>query len=303
MAAKAPLLEAERANIAFFERLPVNDRALVDFANVRGIQFLEPLFEFSGACGGCGETPYLRLLSQLFGDRLQIANATGCSSIYGGNLPVTPWTANREGRGPAWSNSLFEDNAEFGLGFRLAADMHGEAAARLLRELAPRLGAALVEAILAAPQIRESEILAQRGRVAELKRRLDRDGRRAARARSPVGGRSPGSPQHLAGRRRRLGLRHRLRRSRPRARHRARRQRAGARHRGLFQYRRSGVQGDAARRRRQIRRRGQARRAQGPRACRRSPMAMSMSRRWRWAPIRSRRCWRSARPRPGLGRR
>ena len=109
MAAKAPVLEAERKNIAFFESLPENDRALVDFANVRGIQFLEPLFEFSGACGGCGETPYLRLLSQLFGDRLQIANATGCSSIYGGNLPITPWGANREGRGPAWSNSLFED--------------------------------------------------------------------------------------------------------------------------------------------------------------------------------------------------
>ena len=172
MAAKAPVLETERENIAFFERLPVNDRALVDFANVRGIQFLEPLFEFSGACGGCGETPYLRLLSQLFGDRAQIANATGCSSIYGGNLPVTPWTVNREGRGPAWSNSLFEDNAEFGLGFRLAADMHGEAAARLLRDLAPQVGAPLVEAILAAPQIRESEILAQRGRVAQLKRRL-----------------------------------------------------------------------------------------------------------------------------------
>jgi len=172
MAPKAPVLEAERENIAFFEKLPINDRAQVDFANVRGIQFLEPLFEFSGACAGCGETPYLRLLSQLFGDRLQIANATGCSSIYGGNLPVTPWTANREGRGPAWSNSLFEDNAEFGLGFRLAADMHGALAARLLRDLAPRLGEPLVEAILVAPQIRESEILIQRGRVAELRRRL-----------------------------------------------------------------------------------------------------------------------------------
>lgn len=172
LAAKAPVLEAERENIAFFESLPENNRALVDFANVRGIQFLEPLFEFSGACGGCGETPYLRLLSQLFGDRLQIANATGCSSIYGGNLPVTPWAANREGRGPAWSNSLFEDNAEFGLGFRLAADMHGAMAAKLLRELAPSLGAALVDGILAAPQIRESEIVAQRGRIAELKRRL-----------------------------------------------------------------------------------------------------------------------------------
>ena len=95
----------------------MNDRARVDFANVRGVQFLEPLFVFSGACAGCGETPYLKLLSQLFGDRPQIANATGCSSIYGGNLPVTPWTTNREGRGPAWSNSLFEDNAEFGLGY------------------------------------------------------------------------------------------------------------------------------------------------------------------------------------------
>ena len=172
MAPKAPLLEAERANVAFFEHLPVNDRTLVDFSTVRGAQFLEPLFEFSGACGGCGETPYLRLLSQLFGDRLQIANATGCSSIYGGNLPVTPWTTNKEGRGPAWSNSLFEDNAEFGLGFRLAADMHAGVAARLLRDLAEQLGAPLVEAVLAAPQVRESEILAQRGRVAELKRRL-----------------------------------------------------------------------------------------------------------------------------------
>jgi len=172
MAPKAPVLEAERENIAFFEKLPINDRAQVDFANVRGIQFLEPLFEFSGACAGCGETPYLRLLSQLFGDRLQIANATGCSSIYGGNLPVTPWTANSEGRGPAWSNSLFEDNAEFGLGFRLAADMHGTLAARLLRDLAPRLGEPLAEAILVAPQIRESEILIQRGRIAELRRRL-----------------------------------------------------------------------------------------------------------------------------------
>ncbi len=174
MGAKAPLLEAERSNIAFFESLPENNRALVDFANVRGVQFLEPLFEFSGACGGCGETPYLRLLSQLFGDRAQIANATGCSSIYGGNLPVTPWAMNREGRGPAWSNSLFEDNAEFGLGFRLAADMHGATAAGLLRDLAPQIGAALADAILAAPQVRESEILAQRGRVAELTRRLQK---------------------------------------------------------------------------------------------------------------------------------
>jgi len=169
---KADLAEKERESIAFFETLPVNDRARVDFANVRGVQFLEPLFEFSGACAGCGETPYVKLLSQLFGDRLMVANATGCSSIYGGNLPVTPWTRNGEGRGPAWSNSLFEDNAEFGLGFRIAADTHLDLAHSLLRGLAPELGDALVEAILTAPQIQESEIRAQRIRVAELKTRL-----------------------------------------------------------------------------------------------------------------------------------
>ncbi len=169
---KLPLVTPERDNIAFFEKLPVNDRARVDFANVRGVQFLEPLFEFSGACGGCGETPYLKLLSQLFGDRMQVANATGCSSIYGANLPATPWTKNHEGRGPAWSNSLFEDNAEFGLGFRLAADKHLELATRLARELAPKIGAELVEAILTAPQVQESEIRAQRLRVAALITRL-----------------------------------------------------------------------------------------------------------------------------------
>ncbi len=172
MAPKVPVLEAERANIAYFETLPVNDRTLVDFATVRGVQFLEPLFEFSGACGGCGETPYLGLLSKLFGDRLQIANATGCSSIYGGSLPVTPWTKNQDGRGPAWSNSLFEDNAEFGLGFRLAADMQLAMAARLLGELAEQIGQPLIDELISAPQIRESEISAQRGRVAELRRRL-----------------------------------------------------------------------------------------------------------------------------------
>ncbi len=171
---KLPLVVPERENVKFFEALPINDRARVDFANVRGVQFLEPLFEFSGACGGCGETPYLKLLSQLFGDRMQVANATGCSSIYGANLPVTPWTKNHEGRGPAWSNSLFEDNAEFGLGFRLAADQHLALAASLARQLAPRIGADLIDAILGAPQIHESEIRAQRVRVADLIARLDR---------------------------------------------------------------------------------------------------------------------------------
>lgn len=169
---KAPILEQERASISFFETLPINDRARVDFADVRGVQFLQPLFEFSGACGGCGETPYLKVLSQLFGDRLQIANATGCSSIYGGNLPVTPWTKDAAGRGPAWSNSLFEDNAEFGLGFRLAADKHLELAGTLLRKLATGVGEDLAQAILDAPQERESELRAQRARVDTLKQRL-----------------------------------------------------------------------------------------------------------------------------------
>src|SRR5262249_22614110 len=130
------------------------------------------LFEYSGACAGCGETPYLKLLTQLFGDRLLVANATGCSSIYGGNLPTTPYTTNRDGRGPAWSNSLFEDNAEFGFGFRLALDAHDAAARGLLRQLAPRVGDALVTAILDADQSGEIGIAAQRERVAALRRQL-----------------------------------------------------------------------------------------------------------------------------------
>ncbi len=172
LAPREPLVAAERDNISFFESLPASDRSRVDFGTVRGTQFLEPLFEFSGACAGCGETPYLKLLSQLFGDRLMVANATGCSSIYGGNLPTTPWTSGPDGRGPAWSNSLFEDNAEFGLGFRLAADQHIELARRRLTELRDVVGAELVDDILSAPQLRESELRAQRERVDELKRRL-----------------------------------------------------------------------------------------------------------------------------------
>ena len=172
LAPREPLVEQARRDIAFFEDLPVNDRSRVDFGTVRGTQFLQPLFEFSGACAGCGETPYLKLLSQLFGDRLMIANATGCSSIYGGNLPTTPWTANAAGRGPAWSNSLFEDNAEFGLGFRLAADLHLRLARDRLAQLRDQLGPDLVDQILVAPQRRESELAAQRDRVTELAGRL-----------------------------------------------------------------------------------------------------------------------------------
>ena len=173
LAAREPLVETERDNIAFFETLPVADRSRVDFGTVRGTQFLQPLFEFSGACAGCGETPYVKLLSQLFGDRLMVANATGCSSIYGGNLPTTPWTANADGRGPAWSNSLFEDNAEFGLGFRLAADRHADLARSRLTQLREVVGAELADDILATPQLRESELRAQHDRITELKQRLD----------------------------------------------------------------------------------------------------------------------------------
>jgi pyruvate-ferredoxin/flavodoxin oxidoreductase len=173
LGAGEPLIAGERENIAFFEQLPRSDRSRVDFGTVRGTQFLEPLFEFSGACTGCGETPYLKLLSQLFGDRLTIANATGCSSIYGGNLPTTPWTVDADGHGPAWSNSLFEDNAEFGLGLRLAADTHTELARRRLNDLRDLVGGELVDEILEAPQLRESELRAQRERIARLERRLD----------------------------------------------------------------------------------------------------------------------------------
>jgi pyruvate-ferredoxin/flavodoxin oxidoreductase len=173
LAPREPLLTGERENIAFFETLPVNDRTRVDFGTVRGTQFLQPLFEFSGACAGCGETPYLKVLSQLFGDRLMIANATGCSSIYGGNLPTTPWTTDAAGRGPAWSNSLFEDNAEFGLGFRLTADLHLRLARARLAELREVIGPDLADELVSAPQRRESEFAAQRDRVAELGRRLD----------------------------------------------------------------------------------------------------------------------------------
>ncbi|WP_370559290.1 pyruvate:ferredoxin (flavodoxin) oxidoreductase [Edwardsiella tarda] len=172
MQEKLPHLNAEKRALDWFEQLPWPDRARVDFSNVRGVQFLEPLFEFSGACSGCGETPYLKALSQLFGDRMMVANATGCSSIYGGNLPTTPWSHNAEGRGPAWSNSLFEDNAEFGLGFRLAADQHRAMAQTQLQALAPQIGEALVSEILQAPQQRESQIRAQRARLQQVRERL-----------------------------------------------------------------------------------------------------------------------------------
>ena len=167
MMAQPPLHDQEVTNWQFFLGLPEADRHVLNAGQIKDIQLLQPLFEFSGACAGCGETPYLKLLSQLFGDRAVIANATGCSSIYGGNQPTTPWTINREGRGPAWANSLFEDNAEFGLGMRLALDKQAEYARELVSRLGPALGE-LGPELLGADQSTEAGIEAQRARVARL---------------------------------------------------------------------------------------------------------------------------------------
>jgi pyruvate-ferredoxin/flavodoxin oxidoreductase len=171
MAPQMPLREPEKVNYEFFLSLPDPDRTKVRM-DVKGSQFLRPLFEYSGACAGCGETPYLKLLTQLFGDRAIVGNATGCSSIYGGNLPTTPYTINAEGRGPSWNNSLFEDTAEFAFGMRLAVDQNAELARSLLRRLAPRIGDALVEEILAADFSSEQGIKNQRERVSALKEKL-----------------------------------------------------------------------------------------------------------------------------------
>ncbi|MCB1049688.1 MAG: pyruvate:ferredoxin (flavodoxin) oxidoreductase [Acidobacteria bacterium] len=172
MTPQNPIREQEAENWAYFKQLPEVDRATLNHQSVKESQFLQPLFEFSGACSGCGETPYVKLVSQLFGDRALIANATGCSSIYGGNLPTTPWSQNTEGRGPAWSNSLFEDNAEFGFGFRIAIDQHKAMAENLLRLHADRLGDDLVSALLQANQNDEPGIYEQRMRVELLKKKL-----------------------------------------------------------------------------------------------------------------------------------
>ena len=172
MEPKLPHLERERAAYDFFLALPDVDRAKVKADTVKGSQLLLPLFEFSGACAGCGETPYVKLLTQLFGDRMLIGNATGCSSIYGGNLPCTPYTVNKDGKGPAWSNSLFEDCAEFGMGFRLAIDQQNEYARELLWRLSSHLGDNLIAALMDAKQETDVEIEQQRGRVAELLQRL-----------------------------------------------------------------------------------------------------------------------------------
>ena len=173
MAEQLPIREQERANWDFFFNIPDLDRKVVAVSKVKDSQFLQPLFEFSGACSGCGETPYVKLVSQLFGDRTIIANATGCSSIYGGNLPTTPWASNKDGRGPAWSNSLFEDNAEFGYGFRLAIDNHNHQAKELLKSFATEVGSELVDGLMNATQKDEAEIYEQREKVSALKNKLN----------------------------------------------------------------------------------------------------------------------------------
>jgi len=183
MTPQAPLRKAERENYKFFLDLPDLDRTALNLRTVKGSQLCRPLFEYSGACAGCGETPYVKLLTQLFGDRAIIGNATGCSSIYGGNLPTTPYTSNADGRGPAWNNSLFEDTAEFAFGFRLTLDKQTEFARELLAELKDKIGGELVEALLSADQSTEAGIAEQRKRVAVLKDKLTAagsDGPRAA---------------------------------------------------------------------------------------------------------------------------
>ena len=174
MAAQPPIRGQEVKNWDFFLNIPEMDRRRLKVGSIPHQQLQQPLFEFSGACAGCGETPYVKLVSQLFGDRAIVANATGCTSIYGGNLPTTPWATNKDGRGTAWCNSLFEDNAEFGLGYRVSLDKQKEFASELVKKLAPTIGDKLVDAILAAEQKTEADIFDQRERVVELKKALQR---------------------------------------------------------------------------------------------------------------------------------
>ena len=247
--------DKEEANWNFFLSLPDVDRTKVRTDNIRSMQVLRPLFEFSGACAGCGETPYVKMLSQLFGNRLVVANATGCSSIYGGNLPTTPWSHDSEGRGPAWANSLFEDNAEFGLGFRVSLDKQMEHAIELLHEAAGAVGQELVDRILANPQKDEADIAQQRENIEELKKKI------------------AGKPEYarlltLADKLVRksvwiLGLRHRLRRPGPHSGQRPEREGAGHGYGSILQHRRPVLQIHPARRSSQIRHDRQARSEKG----------------------------------------
>ena len=278
------LLRADRP--APLAELPVDKRTA---------GFRMPLFEFSGACAGCGETPYLRLLTQLFGDRLLIANATGCSSIYGGNLPTTPYTKNADGRGPAWSNSLFEDNAEFGLGLKLGDGCPG-------RRGRARCSAGSRHGCRGS---RRGPAVSARRRSVDCRATPATEGAGAAPDRRSITGSArvidgsrahPRPAQRLDRRWRRLGLRHRVWRSRPRARVDAQCQRPGARHGGLFEYRRAAIQGNAAGRRGQVRHRRQIDTQEGSRTPRDEPTAMSTSRRSRCRRAASRRSRHCSKP-------
>ncbi len=205
-----PIREQERANYEFFLGIPEIDRRTVKTDTVKGSQLLLPLFEYPGACSGCGETPYVKLASQLFGDRMVVANATGCSSIYGGNLPTTPWTVNAEGRGPSWSNSLFEDNAEFGLGMRLTIDKLTEMAREYVQNLANEIGNDLATGLLSADQANESGIYEQRERVKVLKQKLAKLARAGGKEPSEHC-RQPRKTERVDHGRRRLGVRHWIR--------------------------------------------------------------------------------------------
>ena len=265
MQPQPPLRKTERENWEFFLKLPELDRSKIKVNAIRQQQMQEPLFEFSGACAGCGETPYLKLVSQLFGDRAVIANATGCSSIYGGNLPTTPWTKNAEGRGPAWSNSLFEDNAEFGLGFRVSIDKQAEFARELVKRMATdhRRRLRRMRCSPLRKKMRPTSPCSASG-LDSLKQRLQQfdtpDARQLLLRR-----RLAGEEKRLDHRRRRLGLRHRLRRPRPRDGQRPQRQHPRARHRGLFQHWRPSVQVHSSRGSGEVRRRRQACAKEGPR--------------------------------------
>jgi pyruvate-ferredoxin/flavodoxin oxidoreductase len=174
MVHQQPLRKPEAENFGFFLTIPEVDRTKLNLSLIRHQQLMQPLFEFSGACAGCGETPYVKMVSQLFGDRAMLANATGCSSIYGGNLPTTPWCQNSDGRGPTWANSLFEDNAEFGLGMRIAVDKQKEMAETILKQMASTVGQELVDAIIKADQSTETGIAEQRTRIKTLKEKLSK---------------------------------------------------------------------------------------------------------------------------------
>ncbi len=261
--------DVERERWDAFLAIPPLDRTAIPRDTVKGASQLEPLFEFSGACAGCGETPYLRLVTQLFGDRMIVANATGCSVIYGANLPTTPWTVNAAGRGPAWANSLFEDNAEFGLGMRLGLDAQAGYAALLVEQAraghrrGPRGRAARQPA---GHRARDRRAARSGWRTAR-RSSTGVDGEHAADARQLPGAvHGPREAGRLDHRWRRLGLRHRLRRAGPGPLVRPQRQHPGPRHRGLLQHRRPGLQGHPARRGRQVRGSRQVDRQEGPRA-------------------------------------